>query len=290
MLGYGIVAAISLLLGKRTVATLSSGACIAIMIFLSPHISSESMVGNFSSGQTNFRVAHFNVLGSNKQYDAIAERAISSEAAVLSFQELDVNWVNQLVSRLETVYPYYNFVMGKPHGVAVFSKYPLQNVDVYFWYGKPTIVGDILFPNTSSQHQLASLSSVSPIADSTKIHFVATHTLSPRTQDRYQKRNQHLEAVADYLSQIDRPVLVMGDFNIVPWSPTMVEMKEKAHLQDSRKTITPTYPSDFKLGGIPIDYILYSSQLQCIQFNSMETEGSDHRGVIGTYCLKQSTL
>ena len=287
MLGYAVVAAASLLLRKKLMAAVSSVGCIMIMVFLSPHISSESIVGNFNSEQANFRVAHFNVLGSNKQYDAIAQRAISSQAAVLSFQELDVNWVNQLIERLEKDYPYYNFVMGKPHGVAVFSKYPLRNMDVYFWFGKPTLVGDIVFPN--ERKQMASLSPIS-VADSTEIHFVAMHTLSPRNQDRYQKRNRHLEAVANYLSQIDRPVLVMGDFNIVPWSPTMVQMKEKAHLHDSRKTITPTYPSNFKLGGIPIDYILYSSQLQCIQFNSMDTEGSDHRGVIGTYCLKQATL
>ncbi|MEQ9438302.1 MAG: endonuclease/exonuclease/phosphatase family protein, partial [Cyclobacteriaceae bacterium] len=170
------------------------------------------------------------------------------------------------VKRLKARYPYDDLASSPVHGVAVFSKYPVENFTTYYWGSEPNLTGNIILPDTT-------------------VHFVATHTLSPRSEERYAKRNQHLKQMAHYLESINGPVLAIGDFNAVPWNPAIVQIRRQSNLIDSRKGLTPTYPADWNVGGIPIDYILHSNELKCLGFQSIDMAGSDHKGVLGEYQL-----
>lgn len=262
-LGYLLLGGLFALLRWRTLAASSVSICFLLAIHLFPHINNQS--DDYQVYGEAFRVAHFNVLASNTSYHHSIRKAKNTQADLISFQEVNMQWINMLIDHLETDYPYYAFVDGENHGVAVFSRHPIQGVKQFYWTGEPTLTGNLDLQGK-------------------KVHFVTTHTLSPRSPERSFIRNQHLEKVTEYVSQLDGPALAIGDFNTVPWSQPIVHLKENTDLQDSRKSLAPTFPADLHL-GIPIDYILHSDEISCLSFHAIESEGSDHRGVIGEYAF-----
>lgn len=263
-LGYVILSCIFALLRWRFVAASGVSICFLLAVHLLPHINNSSEYEVY--GQS-FRVAHFNVLASNTSHDLSIRRAIHTDADLISFQEVNMRWINVLIDKLESDYPYYAFVDGEVHGVAVFSRFPIEDIRQYYWTGEPTLTGNVLL-------------------DDKKIHFVTTHTLSPRSPERTRNRNQHLQKITDYLRQIEGPVLAIGDFNTVPWSRPIIQLKEHTDLKDSRKSLAPTFPADYQL-GIPIDYILHSEEISCLRFDAIDSGGSDHKGVIGEYAFRE---
>lgn len=270
MIGYAIIAFVLILWKQHKFSVPFVLASLTILVYLLPYINLTT-TQDYEFEGNSFRVAHYNVLGSNILYDQTIQQAIATEADLLSFQEVDSTWMNHLIYGLKAEYPYFQMASSPVHGVAVFSKYPVKDFTTYFWGQEPSLTGNIMLPDTT-------------------VHFVATHTLSPRSEERYAERNQHLKHMAHYLKSINGPVLAIGDFNAVPWNPYIVQMRRQSNLLDSRKGLTPTYPADWNVGGIPIDYILHSNELRCLGFQSVDMAGSDHKGVLGEYQLAVNAM
>ena len=239
-----------------------------------------------------FTVAHFNVLASNHQYNNVIRQALASKADLLSFQEVAPHWVDQLTQGLCDAYPYYYMVTDPwdTQGLAVFSRYPLKNVQTHYWSDAPNITGDIDLTNGVNSRFVSREETHEETVGDTVVHFVASHTLSPRSESRYRRRNHQIRQIARYLKSVDGPTLAIGDYNAVPWNPYILAMKREASLYDSRRTFTPTYPSRLRDGGIPIDYVFHSDDFACLSFRAVSAGGSDHRGVVGTYLLRPPAL
>ena len=290
LVGYTGVALLCMLFRAWWWSASAGGAALVLLLFLHAYIVSPAPPQT-ADGHP-FTVAHFNVLVSNQQYDRVVNQAVASEADLLSFQEVTPGWANELTQRLCDAYPYHQ-VVTDPHGargLAIFSRYPLKNVQTRYWADVPNIVGDIdlTYPAEANRYEDDAL--IVGLPSDTLVHFVASHALSPRSESRYRRRNEHIRHIAGYLRSIDRPVLAIGDFNAVPWNPSIVAMKKKARLYDSRRTFTPTYPSRLRDGGLPIDYVFHSDDFTCLDFYAVSAAGSDHRGVVGTYRLKPAVL
>ena len=282
LIGYTALALLFALFRAWWLTASAGGAALMLLLFLHSYMI-QSTPSITAEGHP-FTVAHFNVLASNRQYDQVIGQALASEADLLSFQEVSPPWADQLTQRLCEAYPYYHVVTDpwETRGLAVFSRYPLKNVQTHYWAQSPNITGDIdLTGSTASQDQ--ETTEVPP--SDTLVRFVASHTISPRSESRYRRRNRQIQQIADYLKSVDGPVLAIGDYNAVPWNPTIVAMKQKARLYDSRRTFTSTYPSRLQDGGLPIDYVFHSDDFACLDFYAVSAEGSDHRGVVGTYRL-----
>ncbi|MEK6479488.1 endonuclease/exonuclease/phosphatase family protein [Catalinimonas sp. 4WD22] len=269
MLGYVGLSALFAIFRWKYVTLTAISVSMLLAFHLLPHINNGISNEYVMNGNT-FKVAHFNVLGSNRHFDDIINNSIKLNADILSFQEVERAWALKLMDGLEHQYPYFAITEHERHGVAIFSKYPLQDLHTYKWTGEPTLTGNIIYNDK-------------------QVHFVTTHTLSPRNPQRYQNRNEHLTKLAEYVKNIDGPVLAIGDFNAVPWNQYIVKIKESTDLVDSRKSIASTYPANYPL-GLPIDYIFHSDELSCINFEAIEAKGSDHKGIIGEYAFNTPTM
>lgn len=271
MLVYLVVTVIFALMRWKYVAISGFAVSFMLLIHLFPHVNNifDTGYGAHAHGES-FKVAHFNILGSNRHFDEIINNAIQLNADILSFQEVEEEWAHQLMDGLEEEYPYFAITEHKFHGVAIFSKYPLENMKTYYWTDEPTLTGDVIYNGNA-------------------LHFVATHTLSPRNIERFQVRNQHLGKVAEYVKQVNGPVVAIGDFNAVPWSQVIVNITKNTDLVDSRKGLTSTFPANLPI-GIPIDYIFHSDELSCINFEAVDAIGSDHKGVVGEYAFTSPSL
>ena len=247
-------------------ATLSGGSGLLFFALLIPfvfHRDSEKPVSVLG-----IKIAHFNVLKHNQWKSELVHRAEILDADFLSFQEVNTSWADALVGGLKEKYPYFRVIPGDSHfGLAVFSKYPMQDVQDLYFQNFPNIAGLVNHPTGN-------------------FRFLASHTVPPVFYSGYKKRNRHLEEITTFVEQFDEPFITIGDYNIVPWAPEITELKSRTGLIDSRKGICATFPSWSGLARIPIDFIFHSPDFICEEFSSVSGTHSDHLGVTGVYSFR----
>ncbi|EMR01436.1 endonuclease/exonuclease/phosphatase family protein [Cesiribacter andamanensis] len=215
--------------------------------------------------KTSLRVAQLNVLMFNGRHEQVAREVLTLEADVLAFQEVDGLWAERLVAALAADYPYYSLApRNNCYGMALFSKKPLEGVQLRLLEGYPLISARI---REGGQDTL----------------LISLHAASPMTRQRYHTRNRQLQAVADLIQEKGLPSLVIGDFNAVPWDRALRPLLQEAGLRDSRRQhYTATWPSPLGRWGIPIDYVLHSAHWQTLSHSSFSIPGSDHKGMVAT--------
>lgn len=224
-----------------------------------------------NDGGESLKVLQFNVLENNRDYKSTIEKVKQLSPDFVSFQEVSQAWANELESALLADYPFYEIasIADAGQGIAVFSKYPLQNKQVVLHSGTANIVGEIMVKNQV-------------------VNFLALHTRSPRDKKRWQERNAHIEWAKSHINNQKGEFLVLGDFNTVPWDRRLRQFKAATALKDSRKKLTPTYPTwNPFFAQIPIDYIFHSPGISCSALDSVEIT-SDHKAIMGVFQLATS--
>ena len=182
---YGFAALLLLFLRKWVAGSAFAGAAILVGVYLQAHVYMQPAI-NTNARVADLKVAHFNVFVANRHYQKTLKKALDTDADLLSFQEVHRQWAVFLEEHLAAQYPYYHIVPGEGtgEGIAVFSRYPLSNLETIYWEDRPNIAGDI------------------EVADSS-IHFLASHTISPVSLERFHQRKRHLQQITEYLEQED---------------------------------------------------------------------------------------
>ena len=92
--------------------------------------------------------------------------------------------------------------------------------------------------------------------------LAALHALPPRSALLFRARTRQLEDVRTHLRETKgpEPLLVVGDFNTTPWSPSHRKFTRELNLRPARRGfgLVPTWPTWNSLLQVPIDHILLS--------------------------------
>jgi endonuclease/exonuclease/phosphatase (EEP) superfamily protein YafD len=221
----------------------------------------------FGEGRGEVVIACFNVVMTNTNYDATIQSALSTQADFIVFEEIYENWAKELEEKLKDQYPYYKLVpQNNLYGIGVFSKYPLENIEIFNFGNVPSIRADIRI-----HHSL--------------ITTISSHLGSPGSYGGYAVRNKQLLDITNYLDTISSLKLAIGDYNATPWDECIINFKNQTQLMDSRKNLSPTFPTIFAPALIPLDYIFHSKEFECIEFKTIDNGDSDHKGIVGKYLL-----
>lgn len=249
--------------GRLLLIPVSVGCMVALQLCLPPlfDLSSEE-----NPQREALRVAHFNVLKFNLRRQLTVTAAHDTNADILSFQEIDRDWETALINGLSDLFPYHYSIAKDEncYGLAVFSKYPLEDISEFYIAEMPNIQGQIVLPRQ-------------------RLNFIASHTKAPTSPGYFHLRNRHLKVIAQRAKELEGPIITFGDYNTVPWDPAIDDYRETSRLSDSRKHLAPTYPTWFRPLSIPLDYIFHSRELACLNFSTIPGTGSDHLGVLGKY-------
>jgi endonuclease/exonuclease/phosphatase (EEP) superfamily protein YafD len=95
-------------------------------------------------------------------------------------------------------------------------------------------------------------------------------------QDRQARR------LPSHLPRDEIPTLVVGDFNLTPFSGRFRRLLIDTGLRDSTRGHgwQPTYPSVRRWNSVAIDHILHSPSMEVRRRRTVSIPGSDHRGVV----------
>lgn len=114
------------------------------------------------------------------------------------------------------------------------------------------------------------------------------HPYSPGRPQKYHWRNQQLLGFANGRLAFYRHLILVGDLNNTPFSPTFKQLLKQSHLKDTRigQGIFPTWPVTLPFMWIPIDHVLVSDAFQVESFQAGPYTGSDHYPIVVDLSLK----
>ena len=239
--------------------------CVGVLTPLLPHTQA-------ASGNEVVKIMSFNVLGVNREYDAVVERIEQHDPDVVTVLEYANEWTTAL-KRLNKNYPYR---LQEPRwhgfGIAIFSKRPLSNS-----------ASTLLTKDVTDNPLLTADIQIGGRA----VRLAGVHLLSPMNRDRLKIRNRQLTEIADHLSDRDIPTIVMGDFNCTPWSPFLSDFLSRLNLRDSRLGFgyQASWNALHPFLLIPIDHAFVSPEIHVHSRILGDFAGSDHYPLVFEVCL-----
>ena len=216
----------------------------------------------------SLKILQLNLRVGNQAHGQTIDRILQLSPDFITLQEVGFDWATSLEKSLSKAYPYYHIARNKDEGQgnAVFSKYPLDHVEEIRWKGTSNIVGHVS-------------------VNGNPVSFVSLHTRSPGNKRRWKSRNAHLNWVKGLIKDSPGELLVLGDFNTVPWDKRLIHFKAETDLEDSRKSLMPTFPAwNPFVAQIPIDYILHSNGIGCDSLGAVSIT-SDHKAILGSFSI-----
>lgn len=221
------------------------------------------------SGLTSdtIRVASFNVLRTNVELSETLNELLSEEPDIIFLMEVAPNW-KPILERVRDQYPFQKLILRQDYtGVALLSKHEWQTLAVVDTMGaNPPL--DVRFSKIADQ------------ADGFRL--IATHPLPPISSTLTASRDSQLKSLASR-STADKPTLLMGDFNLTPWSPRFSDILREGEMTNSALGygISPTLtPLPTMFGGLMVDHVLVNRKIVVSNHLVKPSSFSDHEMVI----------
>ena len=212
-------------------------------------------------GAEFLKVAQMNVQQENRSFPAVIATIRACGADLVSIQEVDTPWKEALNIGLADMYPYQVVsIRGDHYGIALFSRVPLEGAEVFDLLGLPAIRTVV-----KSKGQRAIV--------------LAVHLRSPEGNADLQQRNAQWSRLGQLVASSDNPVILLGDFNAVPWDDAFRRFQKATSLTFGPRILSPTWPSYCGLALVRLDHILVSSHFSMQDGRTFEIPGSDHRGL-----------
>jgi endonuclease/exonuclease/phosphatase (EEP) superfamily protein YafD len=244
-------------------------ACAALSAWpVLPYVGSPVQSARAAAGRPTIKVLSANVLYHNHETGRFLDILRRESPDVVLLDEFTPEWRAKL-DEVRKAYPYH---LEQPRldafGIALYSRFELESV-------RPFALG----PTTAIEARLRT-----PAGDAT---VVGVHLRSPGSPRRAAVRNWQLRALADHVAAIPGPLIVMGDFNVTPYSPYYTDWLARTGLTDTRRgrTLSPSWPAFFPVLAIPIDHCAVSRDVTIIAHRGLPAFGSDHYPILAELAL-----
>jgi endonuclease/exonuclease/phosphatase (EEP) superfamily protein YafD len=214
------------------------------------------------------RPATLTVLGVNVEADndepaqLLASIAQSNPDVVLVL-EFTERW-GEHFAPLAAAYPHqFRRPRFDPFGIALFSRHPFESVAELDLGATSAIDARLRTPRGTTR-------------------LIGVHLMPPVSAEWARQRNSQLDALADHAASATEPLIVLGDFNISPYSPYFRDWLAETQLTDAGRGLGPrfSWPSFLPLLGIPIDHCIVSESLGVAEYRRLGAFGSDHYPVL----------
>jgi endonuclease/exonuclease/phosphatase (EEP) superfamily protein YafD len=259
-LGIGLL---FLVFNKSRLMFVSLGCSAAIAFFINETTNSK-IIDVKPTDMPFIKIAHFNVVNSEGQVDDFINTIISAEADILSLQEITPDWDEILKESLNNYYPYSSSISRlDPNGLAIYSKYPFKQLDTFYFKDLPNI-----------------MATVRPDGFDKDVAIIGSVLKPPLSGSAFEDMKNHLEKISFHVNILKIPVVTIGNYNTVPWSPEIQEFREASSLKDARRGIKPSVPDgQFPLFNALVDHIFYTEDFECTNFITISNAYTNQAGI-----------
>lgn len=230
-------------------------------------------VGRVPADGHTLRIVSFNVYFKNDGYREVMDYVLRVSPDVLCLYETTPAWEHGLAP-LKARYAFALFSGDGPHsGIACMSR----------------IVPTKIVPPTPDSG-LAPWMQLDLESRGVRFEVVAAHLSLPFGSAGSAARNRQLQILARQLRKQSEPVLLVGDFNLSPYSPFSSDFVADSRLSDCSRgrPPDPTWPTGFAPLWIQIDRCFTAGDLAVARYAVGPAIGSDHYPVVIDFALRQS--
>lgn len=224
---------------------------------------------------------NFTVMQYNKHYINHPEKRIKNwlektdiSIDVMTMLEVKDEDITALKNELSSFFPYTYHEKDRPDFLAIFSKHPIENLEV-----RPICEGicgtrGVKFTVTPEKSKAVTIYTV--------------HTKIPIGYRGHLENFAELEGMADWIkNDLSGNIIFMGDWNTTPFSTAYKQIINTAQLRYESTQPLPitTWPSYglIPLFQIPIDHILFKGNLSLNSIERGLNFYSDHHSVIANF-------
>ncbi|MCJ8153153.1 endonuclease/exonuclease/phosphatase family protein [Chryseobacterium sp. SSA4.19] len=210
-----------------------------------------------------------NVYQFNKEYERFIELIKKYNPDFFLTMESNSDW-EKAMQPLEKEYRYQHKVtLENTYGMHFYSKTKVEDAKTHYF-----VADDIpsIEAHMETDHGF-------------KFVFFGVHPPppSPTEEETSKERDGDLLSTAKRVTEIDKPIIVVGDFNNVAWSKSSILFRKTSHLIDPRigRSFVSTFHARYWLLRFPIDLMFHSENIFIEDLKTLENFGSDHLPV---YC------
>ncbi|MDA8870888.1 endonuclease/exonuclease/phosphatase family protein [Rhizobiaceae bacterium] len=224
----------------------------------------------------SFSVMVANVQLGSRSADALMEIIRERQPDLLLAMETDEWWDRQLKALSDVMPHAVQRITGSYYGIHLLSRLPLADRRT-----KAPVEQDA--PALSVDVRLAS---------GQDIRLIGLHPRPPTPGQSSTGRDAQLMWAALEARRGDRPVVVAGDLNAVPWEAVAERMRRIGRLVDPRWAhgYLATFDANSSWMKWPLDQVLVSATLDVTGAARLPSIGSDHYPYIATICARDGTL
>jgi len=213
-----------------------------------------------------------NVYQFNDQYDSLAKMILDQDTDIVLLLEINEDWEEGL-SKLKKSYEHViKQVQENTYGIMLMSKIELNVAKVNNLVSQDIPSVETLFHKNGKAIRIIGLHPEPPIPGEVL-------TSLPKEKE--------MLTAADKINEIDEEfeddelTIVIGDLNDVAWSRIAKKFKKLTGLVDPRvgRGFYSTFPSYSPI-KIPLDHVFCSPSFKLIQFDTLDSMGSDHKSVL----------
>jgi len=223
----------------------------------------------------SIRVMTSNLWVSNSDHSGQINYIHQIDPDVIVFQEYTPAWHIALTRELTEYSHQVTAPTSSPFGIALFSKVPIKQSEI----------------TTFATENIPSIDAIIEFKDQS-LRVVGTHPTAPLSIERHNQRNDQLRGLAEAVKQEARPLLILGDLNITPWSYHFREFIRHGNLTDGRKNfgVLPTWPANIFPLQIPIDHIVVNDGVGLLTMQTSDGLHSDHKSLWADIWIKKESI
>lgn len=222
-----------------------------------------------SQNKAHLKILHMNVLIFNRSYETVADILKTTDADIVSLQEINEDWLAGLkAANGLKAFPYQLTHLESGNILASRLRFhnpqivPIREGRLGALIGKSE--GGILLADIQLSGKMISLINLHPPIP-----------LTPRYEASYLRYLKQLNTLKKHFN---KDIVLIGDLNTTPWSSYYKRYLKTLNLKDARahQGFYPTWNAYLPVFAIPIDHVLVTNNFVTSQQRIGPFTGSDH--------------
>lgn len=234
----------------------------------------DSYLPEKDGARPSLKIVSCNVLMTNRDSSKLLHLIKQHQPDIFIALESDLWWEQQFDSLSD-----YLYVLKCPldnlYGMHVYSRYPLSDMAINFAIEKGK-------PSMSAQVQLA---------PQTFVSLYVVHPAPPAHHENNSATEQSLELLklAEHIADSTDRIIIAGDLNDVPWSPTTRLFRQISGLRDPRigRGLFNTFNAFHWIARWPMDHVFLSNHFTIRDIQRLPAMGADHSPLMIELAIKE---
>lgn len=272
-IAYWLLGLVFLILKIPRLTMVTFASCALLCIYLK-NSSNQELVQPTATNQPSIQIAQFNLSASSDNYMALLETIFTTNAEVVSLQEVPFDRQKWLQDTLKNIYPHHcNASAIDFYGIQIFSKLPFLTCDTFYSNNIPNLTVSV-FPKYSKS----------------SLYIVSSYVAPPLFSSAYKTMQTQFQSISEKIKTFKQPYITVGDYNIESSSSEIQKFRSETDLLDSRRGFQPIHKDgSINLTEVPTDHIFFSKNFQCVDFQTISGQKGIHYGIVGTYQFIQDS-